>query len=401
MTFDLNYEIAECSNAINDANAPTGSPSCRAKVDLNFLYSTGIQEEVEVSDKGEESRTGRKRKRNPENWKKKHIKKPGLRKNSPLLIISNDMECCKRKCLQSFSSFHLNTVSKDFQELFYDEQNIYLNGLLHRRQTKKTSGHPRKPNPVTTSSGKRMGRPPAEESQYSFEYTLRNESGVNVRVCQKAFCAVHGFGPKRLTVLRRKLEGGQLEHDRRGKHSNHPNVSEDVKDLVRNIIIRSYPSRHSHYSRNDNSERVYLPAELSIARLHRNFLEKHDPEYITLEEENKQCQMHHQVPKKLQKPLVSEHLYHDIFVTEFNIYFGYPRTDSCSTCDALFIQIEAATDSQQSDLEKTLEKHQTLAQEGYKSYRYDRELSINSWENVSSEVAGGEPTADENTSGKT
>ena len=45
----------------------------------------------------------------------------------------------------------------------YDEQNVYLNGLLHRRETVKTSGHPRKSNPAT-ASGKRVGRPPAEES---------------------------------------------------------------------------------------------------------------------------------------------------------------------------------------------------------------------------------------------
>lgn len=97
---------------------------------------------------------------------------------------------------------------------------------------------------------------------------------------------MHGFGPKRLIVLRRKLEGGELEPDRRGKHSSHPAVSEDVKDHVREHI-KSYPSRHSHYSRKDNSKRVYLPAELSVARLHRNFLEKYDPEYIALEEEYK------------------------------------------------------------------------------------------------------------------
>ena len=64
-----------------------------------------------------------------------------------------------------------------------------------------------------------------------------------------------------------------LEPDKHGKHNHHPTVGEDVKELVREHI-RSYPSRHCHYSRKDNSERMYLPAELSIARLHQNFLEK-------------------------------------------------------------------------------------------------------------------------------
>ena len=85
--------------------------------------------------------------------------------------------------------------------MLYEQQNIYLNGLLHRRQTKKTSGHhPRKSNPATASSGKRLGRSSAEESKYSFIYSIRNENGININVCQKAFCIIHGFGPKRLMV---------------------------------------------------------------------------------------------------------------------------------------------------------------------------------------------------------
>ena len=46
------------------------------------------------------------------------------------------------------------SIRQDFQRLFYDEQNIYLNGLLQRHETKKTSGHPRTANPTTTSNGK-------------------------------------------------------------------------------------------------------------------------------------------------------------------------------------------------------------------------------------------------------
>lgn len=226
--------------------------------------------------------------------------------------------------------------------------------------------------------GNGLADPPAEGGAFSFEYTLANESNINVRVCQKAFCAVHGFGPKRLQVFRRKLETGELEPDRRGKHKHHPSVSEEVKDQVRDHI-KSFPSRHSHYSRKDNSDRVYLSAELSITRLYRDFLEKYDPEYVQLEEENKQHQLAHEPVQKLRKPLVTEHLYHDIFVTEFNIHFGYPRTDSCSTCDGLTVKINAAAESEKPQLEKMLETHQQLAQEGYQAFRYDRQMSRDSW----------------------
>ena len=90
------------------------------------------------------------------------------------------------------------------ESMYYEEQNIYLNGILKRREAKKTRGHPRKACPTVSAKGKRVGRPPAEDSCFTYEYYIRNEKGVDARVCQKAFCSVHGFGPKRLLILRKK-----------------------------------------------------------------------------------------------------------------------------------------------------------------------------------------------------
>ena len=307
------------------------------------------------------------------------LKKPGLRKNSPCVPVTNLTECCKKKCVTVFSTAHLQKVRDEFEKLFYENQNVYLSGLLHRKETKKSSGHQRKENPTLSCEGKKVGRPSTEDSRFSFEYTIRNEKGFNTRVCQKAFCVIHGFSPKRLQVLPTKIVEETVECDKRGKHSNHPVVGEEVREKIREHI-RSYPSRYSHYSRKDNAERVYLPAELSIARLYRDFLEKHDPEYVRLEGENRQHQIAHQPVQPLRKPLVTEHFYHDIFLTEFNIHFGYPRSDTCGTCDSLNLQIDEATsDSQKLQLEKDLEAHQKIAQEGYDAFRYDRELSKRSW----------------------
>lgn len=351
---------------------------CTSKEEFHFLYAPSVAAEVEVEE-NEKSEKGRKRKRNPDNWKKKHVKRHGLRKNSPSEMITNHMECCQKKCIQIFSVPHLQRMRKHFESMMYDEQNIYLNGLLHRRETKKASGHPRKANPAISVNGKRVGRPPAESSMFSFQYSLRNEKGIDIRVCQKAFCKVHGFGPKRIRILRHKVQSGlDLEPDKRGKHTSHRSVSEELKQLVRDHI-ETYPTRHSHYSRKNNQERVYLPSDMSIARLHREFLQKYDPEFIKLEETNRKRILAHEAIEKLRKPLITEHMYHDIFVTEYNIYFGYPRSDSCSTCDSLTIQIESASESEKPKLQESLQAHQQLAEEGYHAFRYDRDLSYKSW----------------------
>lgn len=137
---------------------------------------------------------------------------------------------------------------------------------------------------------------------------------------------------------------------------------------------------YSHYSRKDNSERVYLSAELSIARLYHEFLEKNDPEYLQLIKKTTNYILQHELVEELRKPpLVSEHMYHDIFVTEFNIHFGYPRSDSCSTCDGLALQIEAAMEAEKPVLQTALQQYQQLAQEGYQAFRHDRELTKKLW----------------------
>ena len=211
-----------------------------------------------------------------------------------------------------------------------------------------------------------------------------------MKVCQKAFCAVHGFGPKRLQVLRCKIqdasEVSDVVWDKRGKHSNHYKIDEDTRQLVREHIL-SFPSRSSHYSRQDNSNHLYLSAELSIARMYCDFLEKHDPEYIKLEEESKRKKWHHELNQDqvtLRKLLISVHFYHDIFVTEFNIHFGYPRSDSCGTCDAFRKQIEDFTDDSEKEcLLHKHELHEKLAQDGYSALKQDQELSKKSWALVS------------------
>ena len=77
-----------------------------------FLYDPEIGETVEVREEHEESRKGRKRARNPEQWK--HTKRPGLRKNAPHADISSLGLCCKKECIKRFSLSHLKKVREDF-----------------------------------------------------------------------------------------------------------------------------------------------------------------------------------------------------------------------------------------------------------------------------------------------
>ena len=56
-----------------------------------------------MTEQQEAGKTGRKWVRNPDKRTVKHVKRPGLRKNSPCLEIADLSDCCKKKCLQQFS----------------------------------------------------------------------------------------------------------------------------------------------------------------------------------------------------------------------------------------------------------------------------------------------------------
>lgn len=131
-----------------------------------------------------------------------------MRQNAPIMDIEEVKrdKNCKKKCILRFSTEHLLKLRKYFDSLVslvYDEQNLYMSGLIVKRETKRTVGQKRKSNP-SIQNGKKVGRPPAEVSICSLVYQIRNEKGINEKVCQKAFLWIFGFG-KRLEFFLKKI----------------------------------------------------------------------------------------------------------------------------------------------------------------------------------------------------
>ena len=249
---------------------------------------------------------GRKRLRCVEQWvrsKRKNKKDSGKAyktyrgerrgRKQPLVALS----CrCQHHCSSNVTMEDRQRIFDDFYKLGnHDTQNKYLYGLIERsapkqRRRRGSSGKPR---------------------TNTFCYFIRNVSGERVKVCKEAFCNLHAIGKRRVEIISAKLASGVLfSGDNRGLHSSRPHaIRDEVKAQVREHI-ESFPSRESHYSRQDNMKRRYLPESLSIARMYRLFLEKYEPE---IEEDG-------------EKPRVKEWLYRKIFNEEYNIGFGYPRS---------------------------------------------------------------------------
>jgi hypothetical protein len=76
------------------------------------------------------------------------------------------------------------------------------------------------------------------------------------------------------------------------------------------------------------------------------------------------------------KPAVMKWLYRKILNEEFNLSFGYPRSDTCQLCDELKIAIPSVMPaSKQDELHLQLSEYQLKASHGYQALREDTEKS--------------------------
>nr|CAH7733297.1 unnamed protein product [Callosobruchus chinensis] len=152
---------------------------------------------------------------------------------------------------------------------------------------------------------------------YSLDYSISYNKKVEL-VCKEALCSLYQFSKKKVEVIQNKLKSGQCapSPDERGCHSNRPHkLDETVVNCITNHILK-FPSEASHYSRNHNPHRKYLSPVLNISIMYKLYLQECD-------EEDR--------PKYFKCSYKS---YNNIFSTKFNLGFGHPKSDICSTCDS-------------------------------------------------------------------
>ena len=294
-----------------------------------------------------ESRRGKKRLRYEEDWTRKKRKLQKDRGESYSTYKGERRPVKTQVSLTCRCTYHCrNKVSEVEQKRIFEEfyklgscgaQNQYLLGLIRREK-------------VQRKKLREAGRACTRARSHSFAYHVRLQDGNQVQVCKKTLCDLHAIGKRRLEKLASKMTAGALvASDGRGKHRNRPHsIPEEVKHKIREHI-KKFPRRKSHYSRSDK-KREYLNDGLSIARMYQLYLEKYEP----------------QVQEVQAKPEVEEWLYRKIFNEEFNLSFGYPRSDTCETCDLLHVAILASrSDVEREGNQDELASHQEKASQGY------------------------------------
>lgn len=140
----------------------------------------------------------------------------------------------------------------------------------------------------------------------------------------KAFCGFHGITYERVRRLQKHLfNTGVAPKDKRGKHLNRPNKTEENTLTVIRNHIKSFKNRQSHYSRRKNPNTYYLHETLNVKKMYKIFIEEH-PGIKS-----------------------SYRVYWKIFSTEFNLKFGLPRSDTCGTCDRYQVKLTCCDDPEE------------------------------------------------------
>ena len=180
-----------------------------------------------------------------------------------------------------------------------------------------------------------------------------------VEVCKKTFCDIHAVGKQRVEVLCEKLKAGQLMLV----------VHTKIVVQFQNKLKNGLGNTSNHFCDDRATILVGIIGNASIgliirtvALMYRLFLSRCDTEAFPDE------------------PIyvVKEWLYCKIFNEEFNLSFGYPRSDTCQICDELRIAVASASaEAQDNELNSQLVEHQLKASQAYQLLQSDTKLSEN------------------------
>ncbi|KAE9534103.1 hypothetical protein AGLY_008839 [Aphis glycines] len=212
---------------------------------------------------------------------------------------------CNKKCFTKIINSERDIIIDSFNNIASKEkQDTYLAGLI-------------KVQAVNRHRPKNNSKP----KNCSCYYKIRIGSTEKI-MCKVAFCSFFGIGKSRVERIIKSIQNNVPSPvDKRGKQIKRGNQKKDQVIFQIEIHIDSFPSRIIHYSRHKNESVRYLSADLNISKMYELYM-----------------------GDKNIKPNVTYDFYRNHFLTNFNLSFGYPRSDTCQKCDKLQNFITTAVD---------------------------------------------------------
>lgn len=162
---------------------------------------------------------------------------------------------------------------------------------------------------------------PNSQRKLAIKYTiLCSKDGLLVPVCRDTFLNALQIKKDRVQGVMTRFynsEGSPIKETRGGNRKSH---LYEAKKLSVQWFIEKFKGQESHYCRSQ-TKRLYLPAGLNIRKMWRIYNDSRDAELK-----------------------VKQSFFRSIFNRYYNIGFGTPRTDVCSTCISLQEQLKVEKD---------------------------------------------------------
>lgn len=229
------------------------------------------------------------------------------------------------KCNCKFYCYNL--VSVDVKKSFFD---LFYTSGTWQNQVAIISGAV-KSAPVNRVT-KKVG---LSRRKMSRVYYIPSPNG-DIKVCKEMFLGTLQIDSARVHRALKKINSGNTS-DQRGKHTPANKFTSGIVKQVHDHI-NSFPCYKSHYCRKDTSKK-YLNSELNLSLMYRLFCDVY-------KSNNNNC-----------KP-PSQSFYENIFRKDFNLSFKPPKKDTCKKCDSYKIQLQAAQEKGDQELQS-----QKIAQE--------------------------------------
>lgn len=257
----------------------------------------------------------------------------------PAKTFNVQLECkCTRKCAEIIDVQRQYEIFKLFYELnSWTSKTLFLRGCMARNTVKRTLSNR---NPIS----------PLKRVSYNYSYNLLDANGIRHEVCKDFFCTCLQITNNQANRSFNSTTTNPSAVDRRGKVPPANKKLESDKLFVKQFINR-FPRYRSHYCRK-MSNRHYLMPGLNLKKMYREY-------EIVCDFEKRLC--------------LKEHMFRDIFNTEFNLHFKRPKKDTCKVCDGTkaCLENEKLSVEDRNKYEEILRKHHDSVERKKLEYESD------------------------------
>lgn len=214
---------------------------------------------------------------------------------------------CKMRCYTKIDGEQQHALFQAFYNFpDWTRKSLFLRSSVERKQVIQNLSEL---NPII----------PQKERKFVYSYRLLDSDGNRQEVCQSFFLNCLQVNSSRVYRTIKTIISNPTAEDHRGNQPSINKTNWRDKKYAKEFIAK-FPKYKSHYGRTD-SDRDYLAPYLNLRKIYR--------EYQT-------------ITQFRQRPVLSEHIFREIFNTEFNLAFKRPKTDTCKTCDEIRTKIKSA-----------------------------------------------------------